>query len=239
MLVDNAIHCAASLAEAEDVADLHRRMASAVREIGCEHFLLGLEVQFAAGTSVQHVTSGYPEKWQRRYQEKRFILVDPTIGYCQTQTKPVLWNHTLYSERSLELLEESHAHGLGHGISVPVHQGANIKSMFSLTRDKAFSDPRETALVLDAGRLLATMAHVAMQRFVVPQLLQQATPELTPRELECLRYAAQGKGSAVIADLINLSEPTVNYHLNKVMKKFGVATRMQAVAMGVQLQLIT
>ena len=56
----------------------------------------------------------------------------------------------------------------------------------------------------------------------------------TPDNLKTIRPLRSG----VIADLLHIAEPTVNYHLNKVMKKLGVATRVQAVALAVHLKIL-
>jgi DNA-binding NarL/FixJ family response regulator len=52
--------------------------------------------------------------------------------------------------------------------------------------------------------------------------------ELTDRELEALTWVARGKSSTDIAVLMNVSERTVNFHVNNVIRKLGVATRVQA-----------
>lgn len=111
--------------------------------------------------------------------------------------------------------------------------------MFSIARDQPFADPREEALVKVTANALANFVHVATARLILPDLLANASPKFTERELACLRLVAQGKGSGVISDQLNIAEPTVNYHLGKVMKKLGVATRVQAVAMAVQLKILT
>ncbi len=51
---------------------------------------------------------------------------------------------------------------------------------------------------------------------------------LTPREIETMNWVARGKSSADIAVLIGVSERTVNFHVNNVIQKLGVATRLQA-----------
>jgi DNA-binding CsgD family transcriptional regulator len=51
---------------------------------------------------------------------------------------------------------------------------------------------------------------------------------LTEREIEALTWVAKGKSSADIAVLMNISERTVNFHVNNVIHKLGVATRVQA-----------
>jgi DNA-binding NarL/FixJ family response regulator len=51
---------------------------------------------------------------------------------------------------------------------------------------------------------------------------------LTDREIEALTWVAKGKSSTDIAVLMNVSERTVNFHVNNVIRKLGVATRVQA-----------
>jgi DNA-binding CsgD family transcriptional regulator len=239
MQLETSLALMASLSQATDAADLHRRVEKSVRAIGCEHFLIAMEVSLPVGPGIQHVDSGYPERWQRRYQEKQFVRIDPTLGYCKTNSAPVIWNPAMYSEMSHELMEESNSYGLGNGVSVGVHASNSVKSMFSIARDKPFNDEHEATLVKAAGQLIANAVHVKTAELVMPGLFSALAPPLTEREYACLQLAALGKGSGVIADLLNIAEPTVNYHLNKVMKKLGVATRVQAVALAVHLKILS
>jgi DNA-binding CsgD family transcriptional regulator len=52
---------------------------------------------------------------------------------------------------------------------------------------------------------------------------------LTPRQIECLRWAAEGKSSADIAGIVGISARTVDEHLDHACAKLGVRTRTQAV----------
>ena len=51
---------------------------------------------------------------------------------------------------------------------------------------------------------------------------------LTDREVEALTWVARGKSSTDIAVLMKVSDRTVNFHVNNVVRKLGVATRVQA-----------
>ncbi len=53
---------------------------------------------------------------------------------------------------------------------------------------------------------------------------------LTPRELECLIWSADGKTSWEISEILSVSERTVNAHLGRAIRKLGVVSRTQAVA---------
>jgi len=65
-----------------------------------------------------------------------------------------------------------------------------------------------------------------------------ALQPLTARQLECLRWAAAGKSSADIGAIIGLSARTVDDHLAAVCRRLGVRTRVQAVVLALQFQLI-
>jgi DNA-binding NarL/FixJ family response regulator len=52
--------------------------------------------------------------------------------------------------------------------------------------------------------------------------------ELTGREREVLTWVSRGKSSNDISMIIKVSERTVNFHVANVIRKVGVATRVQA-----------
>jgi DNA-binding response OmpR family regulator len=52
--------------------------------------------------------------------------------------------------------------------------------------------------------------------------------ELSDREIETLTWAARGKTSAEIAELLDLSKRTVDFHIENARAKLGVSTRIQA-----------
>lgn len=54
--------------------------------------------------------------------------------------------------------------------------------------------------------------------------------ELTTRQHECLRLAAEGLSSAAIGERIGISSRTVDEHLGAACEALGVRTRVQAVA---------
>ena len=53
---------------------------------------------------------------------------------------------------------------------------------------------------------------------------------LSDREVQCLQLIAAGKTSWAIAEILGISQHTVNAHIRNIVRKLGVATRPQAVA---------
>lgn len=57
-----------------------------------------------------------------------------------------------------------------------------------------------------------------------------ARPRLTPREKECLQWAALGKSEWEVSQILGISEHTAEKHLLNAKTKFGAANRAHAVA---------
>jgi DNA-binding CsgD family transcriptional regulator len=70
------------------------------------------------------------------------------------------------------------------------------------------------------------------------QTRQEDLCRLTFREWECLRLTAQGCREAEVASLIGLSQTTVRYHLDNVIRKLGASNRTHAVAIAAQLGIL-
>jgi DNA-binding CsgD family transcriptional regulator len=58
-------------------------------------------------------------------------------------------------------------------------------------------------------------------------------------ETECLRWCKEGKTNWEIAGILRISEKTVEFHLEKAMKKLGAGNRTTAVVRALKLGLIT
>lgn len=58
--------------------------------------------------------------------------------------------------------------------------------------------------------------------------------ELTPRERECLQWAAAGKSEWEISQILGISEHTAEKHLLNAKTKLGAVNRVHAVAEGIR-----
>ena len=85
----------------------------------------------------------------------------------------------------------------------------------------------------------AVRAAAGGQRVIPPAVamrIAEFTPRvnLTPRELEVLRFTGKGLRNRAIATAIGRTEETVKVHLKHVMAKLGVADRTAAVTLALQ-----
>jgi len=95
-------------------------------------------------------------------------------------------------------------------------------------------DVVRAVLALAAGEAVydAAVARRIVDFFTGAQhrYVEQAFPELTPREREVLDLVAQGRGNHDVARRLALSEKTVRNHVSAILLKLQVADRAGAVA---------
>lgn len=103
------------------------------------------------------------------------------------------------------------------------------------------------ALIKDTprGELVAAIRAVAEGRKVVsPEIAhvlenRPERPQLSPRQLEVLGYAAKGLTSKVIASKMGITADCVNGHLRAIFAHLKTTSRTEAVATAIRLGLIS
>jgi DNA-binding CsgD family transcriptional regulator len=78
---------------------------------------------------------------------------------------------------------------------------------------------------------LHVIAQCAIENLVRLESMPHAVSSpLSPREIECLRWAAAGKSDTEIGLMLLVSARTTRFHLENAKRKLGVATRAQAIS---------
>jgi DNA-binding CsgD family transcriptional regulator len=114
----------------------------------------------------------------------------------------------------------------------PTHEPSGLRGAVSFAGDREPYTPEEM-------RNLSYIAiHVFDRLAEIRNLDNRLTDTLTDREVDCLNWTAAGKTSAEIADILGLSEHTVNHYLNRATKKLDTVNRTQAVAKALRIGLI-
>lgn len=230
----------ADFTAATSEADLLQRAQPIGQALGMNHVLFGVQVARRNTEPLVHVVSGYPAAYDQMYRDRGFVRLDPTVPHCMTRDDAMVWDPADYkTPESHEVLDEARRFGLGYGLSIAVRRGTHAQLMFSMARDRPFESQREIDHAIAGAKVLATIGLHVIENIVVPQLELAHRPHLTPRELECLKWLAQGKSNSVIGDILNLSEDTVEFHVKNLYKKLDVTTRLQAAIKALELKLVT
>lgn len=77
-----------------------------------------------------------------------------------------------------------------------------------------------------------------LDEYLSPFLLPDQGPRLSERETEILRWLADGKCSKGTAQVLGLSENTVNWHIKRILRRSGSSNRVVLAARAAALGLI-
>ncbi|MBI9051054.1 MAG: response regulator transcription factor [Anaerolineaceae bacterium] len=91
------------------------------------------------------------------------------------------------------------------------------------------------AAMLGQPTLAPEAAKHLINRMVNPN---QPGYDLTPRELEILHLMAEGLNNPEIAGKLSVSRSTVKFHVSNILSKLGTSSRVKAIAIAIQNDLI-
>lgn len=203
------------------------------------------ELDFAAYAGINPIAQSvhgfvnYPDEWQTRYVEQGFQHKDPALLLASRSIAPVDWNR-LRTETSFKTIFRA-AHDFGiteQGLTIPVRGPYGDIGLFSVTRS---CNDREWGLLKPKilGELQNAAVHlhdtVVRSHDLVRKLTQ---PSLSTRETEILQWIAAGKSQQDVADILSISQRTVEVHLRSSRSKLSALTTPQAVGRAIGLGLI-
>lgn len=115
--------------------------------------------------------------------------------------------------------------------------------LYSKHGDAAHSDqhielagPKFGTHLAKESALRKSNSNLTEDRFVSASLA--ARKSLRKREIECLRWVAEGKTSVEISRIIDLSEHTVNHYLAACCRKLDAVNRVQAAVKAVRFGIV-
>lgn len=232
---------AGSFDRANSISDLHAETQSFAKLVNFEWFAYVLTINAPSLEKQKRcILNGYPRAWLDTNLERYFIQVDPPVRFGQRSSLPAIWDDESSGDSASEgFWEEARGFGLRSGLTFTVHDRPGITGIFSLGRDRQLGMKRdELAALVGRVQIFATLLHKAVSRIELPKLIPGTLVALTPREQECLRWAADGKTAWEIGQILNITERTAVFHMNNVTQKLGALNKTQAIARALVLNLL-
>lgn len=195
--------------------------------LGFEYCSFGMKAPVPLGAPRVLWCSNYPEQWRAHYERNDYLRRDPTVAHAIISDEPLLWSEEVFADCP-ELLRDARAHGLSHGFAVPHHDAKGMVSLTSFVRSEPPIGSDELESKRERLLWLAHICHEGMLRVWNEPLLGAESVDLSGRELEVLRWTSDGKTAADIAQLLNISEATVNFHTRNACMKLGTSNKTSA-----------
>lgn len=196
------------------------------RQLDFEFLSFGMRTPVATMQPKIIMLSNYPNEWSQRYLQENYVTVDPTVTHCLSSMQPVLWSDNVFKETP-EFWEEAQSHGLRYGWGLSAHDHRGRASMLSVGRTQGEVSIGELYEKVGQTYWLCNLLHTVVgDKPVEPE---EKARQLSEREVEVLRWSAEGRKAHEIADILNVSERTVNFHVKSAMNKLNAPNRTSAV----------
>lgn len=217
-------------------------------ESGCRHIIHTFKGRIGDGVKVSAddltVVLTVPTNWATRYSVKNYFLVDPVFQedapYFRNDASGVVRNLADDAKECpavMELLQDSEKHGLGNlniGVSARSQKGVTGCTVFTFD----VTDEDHEHFVERMRPRLLSFSGIIHGSLCGGKDANSANGLLTPREVDCLRWAASGKTDGEIAEILSIARWTVVTYLQNAKIKLNCSNRTSAVATALSLGII-
>ncbi|KTC98110.1 helix-turn-helix transcriptional regulator [Legionella erythra] len=183
------------------------------------------------------------KSWHDHYLAENYNNIDNTLRYTYNNQLPVYWNlqqqlrqATSDSERQMRL--DSIAFGAECGLSIPIHGAHNNFAILLLVQMQGQQCGLEQMSRQYEFMVAAQLYYHYLQAHLLEQVSEQKSFKLTQREIQCLLLIARQYSVREMAQALELTERTINFHIQKLNKKLGVKNKYQALSKAITLQLL-
>ncbi|MDE1991582.1 MAG: autoinducer binding domain-containing protein [Rhizobiaceae bacterium] len=217
-----------------DVFRFMKRLTEAYR---CRAFMvLNLPPVTSFDLQSNSVINNWPTELLAIYDQEGLMTNSPVLRRLRNSTLPFIHETTPNGSRDdgksqiISTLFERFR--LIRCVWLPTHDASGLRGAISLAGD------RDSFTAEEIKDLSYVALHVFDRLAEIRNLDIRVIDALTEREIDCLNWTAAGKTSAEIAEILTLSEHTVNHYLNRATKKLDTVNRTQAVAKALRVGLI-
>lgn len=226
-----------SLLSAESEGTLFDALLSSITQLGFESCAFGLRTPLPVSSPQVILLDNYPTRWHDSYVRNNYITIDPTVAHGMQSALPLIWADSVFAS-CRDFWEEAQSYGLRTGWAQSCHDGRGVGSLLTLARSHDVLSPTELAANSLKMSWITQLAHEGLSRLLLKELMPEAGVTLTPRECEVMRWTAEGKTSSEVGDIMNISDSTVNFHINNAVSKLGASNKTSASIKAVVLKLI-
>ncbi|KWT94058.1 MULTISPECIES: autoinducer binding domain-containing protein [unclassified Variovorax] len=218
-------------------AEILTWLSSAARAFEFECCSIGIRFPLPLTNPRISVLNSYPHEWWQRYIDNSYHAIDPSVAHCTASQRPVIWSDSLF-QPAKEFWDEAQSFGLRVGWAQSCRDGLGIVSMLTLSRSGETLGTVELASKERELRMLTECAHRLMLHAFRSRLIGEMRAALTEREVEILRWAADGKTGKDIALILGISLSTVRFHLKNATSKLDAGNLSGAIARAMVLDLL-
>lgn len=216
-----------SMLSAKSAPVLFNALSGVAKQLGFDYCAYDMRLPWPVAEPKVVSLNNYPTTWQQRYMQERYDKIDPTVSHGRHSNLPMVWSDKhVASNRSF--WEDARSHGLHAGWAQSCHDAKGISGLLNLSRSDdsvSHKELREISLKLS---WLVGVAHEGLSLLLIEKHMPEAATQLTSREIEVLRWTADGKTSGEVSEIMNITDRTVNFHISNTLKKLNATNKTAA-----------
>jgi LuxR family transcriptional regulator len=247
MSIPSAIQFLKNMDEQKELDEIINDFESLLIHSNFEYYAIFGKTEAGDHLPKQALAGHLPEGWSENYAKKKYAAVDPVLRFLGVATNGFRWSETLtvfkndpnYRKMG-RIITDAKQHGMEDGYTFPVHGRGGLVGFLSIAgKEKALSMTEIALMDAVAKRFLSKLQKVMG---IVPMGAEANLAEgvaITRRELETLKYIAEGMTSNEISKLMDISSHTVDWYMNGLQEKLNARNRQHTVAIAFRNGLIS
>lgn len=185
--------------------------------------------QFSSAEIIDH---GMNNEWSNIYVNNEYFKIDPVLSKAYQSDSPVIWSHIFNHHTSAKSFQnDASEFGLVEGMTIASKNGRNSGSASLVS---VFSNQNQLSS-RDEAILFQLLPHLNEALKACASTIHY---KLTPKEVEVLSWAKEGKSYWETGKIMNISERTVKFHLQNIYQKLDVCNRAQAISKALRVGII-
>ncbi|HBF30146.1 LuxR family transcriptional regulator [Rhizobium sp.] len=190
--------------------------------------------------------SNVPKEWIEHYRENHYVKDDKVIELCRSRKTPFHWRTELKRSEMTELQQRIMDHAasaeLVDGYTMPLMSRDGEIAIMTVIPDHQTYDAEKQRYNENLLYILAQFFHARALRLVMEEELATTVGRrrafLSCRERETIFWISRGKSSWEAAQILGISEKSVECYMESVKRKLEAVNRTQAVVKALLLGLI-
>ncbi|HEV7433705.1 MAG TPA: LuxR C-terminal-related transcriptional regulator [Pseudorhizobium sp.] len=215
--------------------DVFRFMKRIMEDYGARAFMVvNLPPLTTLTLSASTVITNLPADLIAAFDRENLLSSSPVLKRLRDSSLPFLFDMEDVTKERGDTRSETlfREHALLHWAYFPVQDGTSLRGAIAWAWENRLVTTQQ---MMELGYIAIHVYECLRQ---IRNATFRSTDTLTDREIDCLNWTAAGKTSAEIAEILGLSEHTVNHYLNRAAKKVDAVNRAQAVAKALRAGLI-
>jgi DNA-binding CsgD family transcriptional regulator len=181
------------------------------------------------------IESSLPANYIRDFDRAHMMRSNPFVAQMRESAAPQIWHLNDPAQFKIfpaEIRTLMLQHLMPAGIAFPINATDGQRLIFW------FSGERSPLSQMEINELGMIVLYAFDAYNSVKRNEESTYNALSARELEVVRWTAQGKTSIEIGQILSLSDHTVNAYMTNAIKKLDCVNRTQLVAKAIRLKLI-